>query len=342
MSGGAGMTITVLIPTYCRYHYLRNVLHDLVAQTRQADEVLVVDQSPESERDEGVYQDFGRALPLKILYLTVTRGTCVSRNLALGHITNDRVLFFDDDLRFESDLLSQFEQIASTGCQAIHGGVRFRSHALQKARPASDDPVYHLIASPNIDQVSGTIGVASGNSLIERRLLAEVNGFDCQFDNGMCDDWDFGLRLFYAGARAIYHPGPSVRHLKAPTGGRRDYYVTGWRRLLGSWRELSPSWRAPLFYFYGKHFTRTATRHLCFLRLLDVFELRYRLFRYPWGVAFGVYWWFASIVRARRMLRVGPLTIGRYEQPPCEVWTSPAWEERSRRADIRDTLIAQK
>lgn len=334
------MTITVVIPTYCRYSYLRDVFCDLAAQTRPADEVLVVDQSPESERDEAVYRDFGRKLPLKILYLTVARGTCVSRNLALKHIVNDCVLFFDDDLRFDSDLLLQYEQIASAGCRAVHGGVRFRDHALWKTRPAIDDPVYHMIASPNIDQISGTIGMAGGNSFVERRLLTDIDGFDCQFDNGMCDDWDFGLRLFYAGARAIYHPGPAVRHLKAPTGGRRDYYVKGWGRLLGSWREFTPSWRAPLFYFYGKHFTRAAARRLCLLRLIEVFEPKYRLVRYPWGVAFGVYWWFASVLGARRMLREGPLTIGRYQQPPCEVWTSPAWEERSKRVELGDTLVA--
>lgn len=336
------MTITVFIPTYCRYQYLRDVLSDLAAQTRLPDEVLVVDQTPQQERDESLYREFGQRLPLKVLYLTAARGISVSRNLALTHITSDSMLFFDDDLRFESDLISQFERVASSGYEVVHGGVRFRDHALWKIRPALDDPVQQMIASPNIDQVAGTIGIAGGNSLINRHLLIELGGFDCQFNNGICDDWDFGMRVFYNGARTIYHPGPAVRHLKAPVGGRRDYFLTGWRRFLGSWREFAPSWRAPLFYFYGKYFTQKATRRLCVWRLFEIFEPTYRMFRYPWGVPIAVLWWILSVMQARRMLHAGPLTIGRYEQPPCTVWTSPAWQDISSREEYRNALLAPK
>ncbi|MBL8291799.1 MAG: glycosyltransferase family 2 protein [Bryobacterales bacterium] len=335
------MTITVLIPTYCRYPFLRDLLGDLAAQTRPPDEVLIVDQTPEGERDECLYREFGGKLPLKVLYLTVARGLCLARNLGILHATSDSILFLDDDLRFEEELLSQYERVAAGGFEVVHGGVRFRDHALWKARPAIDDPVYQIIASPNTDQVAGTIGIAAGNSLVNRGLLTQLGGFDRQFDTGF-EDWDFGMRVFYSSARTIYHPGPSVRHLKAPTGGRRDYFMTGWGRLLGSWREFTPSSRASLFYFYGKHFTRRGARRLCLWRLLEVFELKYRLFRYPWGVPIAVFWWLASVLRARRMLRAGPLTIGRYEQPPYTTWTSPAWQESRTLEGMGATLLAPK
>lgn len=322
------MTITAIIPTYCRYPYLRDVLQDIAAQTRPIEEVIIIDQTPPSERPENFYESFHDVLPLKVLYLTEARGTCVSRNLAIAQALGDYLLFLDDDLRFEPDYLAAYEEITRTGYDVIHGGVRHRDNELFRQRLFFDDPVQQLISSPNTNETAGTIGVASGNSLVSRAWVMRIEGFDLQFDNGMCDDWDFGFRLFRAGARMVYRPEPAVRHLKASAGGRRDMFLRGWRRWLGSFRDYTPAWLAPRFYFYGKFFSRIATQRLCFMKLREIFSFRYRLIRYPWGAWISLYWWLIGVRRAKQMLRRGPLTLGCYPQPRCEVWTTALWSEK--------------
>jgi GT2 family glycosyltransferase len=322
------VTITAIIPTYCRYPYLHDVLLDLAAQSRPIDEVIVIDQTPPSQRPEAFYEIFSDVLPLKVLYLKEARGTCVSRNLAIDQALGDYLLFLDDDLRFEPDYLAAYEEIARTGYDVIHGGVRHRDNELFRSRLFFDDPVQQLISSPNTNKIAGTIGVASGNSLVLRSWVKRIEGFDLQFDNGMCDDWDFGFRLFRAGARIVYRPEPAVRHLKASAGGRRDMFLHGWGRWLGSFRDYTPAWLAPRFYFYGRYFNRTATRRLCFMKLREIFSWKYRLIRYPWGVPISICWWFLGIRRAKQMLRRGPLTLGQYPPPLCEGWTNRLWSQK--------------
>jgi GT2 family glycosyltransferase len=319
------MTITAIIPTYCRYPYLRDLLSDLVAQSRPIDEIIVVDQAEPELRDETVYRSFDGVLPLKVLFLTEMRGTCIPRNLALTEARGDYLLFLDDDLRVEPDFVERYEELAGQGYDVVHGGVRHRENPLFETRLFFDDPVQQLIASPNTNQAGGTIGVASGNSLVKRAWVERIGGFDAQFDSGMCDDWDFGLQLFRAGARMIYHPGPAARHLKAPSGGRRHFFIQGWKRWLGGFRDYSPGWLAPRFYFYAKYFSPRAVRRLRFMLLREVFAPRYRLFRYPWAVPLAVGWWFVAVRRAAAMTRQGPRTVGIYRQPSFEPWTSGAW-----------------
>jgi hypothetical protein len=41
-----------------------------------------------------------------------------------------------------------------------------------------------------------------------------------------------------------------------------------------------------------------------------------------------VYWWLSGVRSAKQMLRRGPLTLGRYPQPSCDVWTTAVWSEK--------------
>jgi GT2 family glycosyltransferase len=322
------MKISAILPTYARYACLKDLLSDLAGQTRPIEEILVVDQAEPGDRDLDLYRSFDAALPLRVIFLTERRGTCVPRNLAISLAAGDYLLFLDDDLRLEPDYLLQYERVALDGYDVVHGGVRHRDNPLFEKRLFFDDPVQQLIASPNTTQVGGTIGVASGNSLVRREWVERVGGFDIQFDSGMGDDWDFGMQLFRAGARIVYHPGPAVRHLKAPSGGRRGFFIQGWRRMLGSFRQYSPSWLAPRFYFYLKYFSPVAVRRLENMFAFEILTPGYRMIRYPWAVPIALAWWWISKRKARRMAQAGPRTMGACRQPAYEEWRSTAWKQR--------------
>lgn len=222
--------ISVLIPTLGRKKELIDTLLALRDQTVLPDEIVVVDQNVPSfpEVDE-LCSRFESVRHVR----TPTPGVALNYNLALKHATSEVVLYLDDDIVPDRQLverhLANYKKANSPGAMPL-GGVAGR--VLQ---PDGDpDPRtigvfgrYHrwsgtITARFNATRESDVEISPGGNMSFYRDVLLNVGGFDLGFGgNGYFFETDGSLRVHRAGYRIVFDPKAELRHLMAPAGGAR-------------------------------------------------------------------------------------------------------------------------
>ena len=89
------LSISVVVITLNRAEWLKDTLDSLVRQTRQPDEVIVVDNGSQ-DNTEGVVSSFANKLNVKYVS-EKTRGIPYARNTGVRNATGDIVAFIDDD-----------------------------------------------------------------------------------------------------------------------------------------------------------------------------------------------------------------------------------------------------
>jgi glycosyltransferase involved in cell wall biosynthesis len=96
------MTVSVIIPTYNHAALLPHAVESVLAQTRRADEVIVVDDGSTDATDEMV----ARRYPAVRLLTQPNRGLSAARNRGLQAARGDLVVFLDADDWLTPDALA--------------------------------------------------------------------------------------------------------------------------------------------------------------------------------------------------------------------------------------------
>ena len=289
--------ISVVLPTLDRYELVSQVLEDLRAQTVAPAEVIVVDQT--RPHDPAVFERH-RDLPLTVLPQD-GRGQWLARNAAVARATGDLLLFLDDDSRVPPEFvechlacLDAFDAAISAGAsRSVIGSPVPENYGFYRAADQFD----------------------SGNALVRRSVLAQVGGFDQQFDRMRSGDAEFGLRAHLAGALSVHNPDAYRVHFKAAGGGLRSY---------GSWDVFrQKGWFSPLplpsvLYFGMRYFSPRQQREHLLIGLaagIVPYERKRQASRQEWAryaaqaaaaapiLAFRLA---RSVRQARRMLADGP------------------------------------
>lgn len=98
------MKISVIIPTYQHGWALPFVLNSIFSQTRQPDEVIVVDDGSTDDTAAVV-----QAHPSVIYIKQENRGAPAARNAGFAKATGDAMLFWDADVIGEPDMIARLE-----------------------------------------------------------------------------------------------------------------------------------------------------------------------------------------------------------------------------------------
>jgi len=101
------LSISVVIVTLDRAESVRDVLDCLVRQTRQPDEVIVVDNGSKDNTKE-VVSSFDGRLNIKYVY-EEARGIPFARNAGVRNATGDIIAFIDDDCIADENWLKYIE-----------------------------------------------------------------------------------------------------------------------------------------------------------------------------------------------------------------------------------------
>jgi len=250
--------VSVLIPTIRRYPYLRTLLGQLREQTISPHEIIVVDQSPLSERDLDLPKDFAD-LPVRWIYLDQA-GQCSSRNEGLKQATGDFILFVDDDDEVSPDLIERHLQNLFLYQCSISSGVALEPG--QTELPAD----FRFLRLSDV--------FPTNNSMIRRIVLEKSGLFDLAYDHGQRADHDLGMRLYLAGEMMVLDPSICVLHHHAPTGGLREHKA---RVDTYAQSRLSISHFSLLtvsdLYLAKRYFTISQVRERKFINLLGTFSL---------------------------------------------------------------------
>lgn len=309
------MTFTVIIPTRNRASLAFGLVSYLRCSLRWTCPIIVVDQS--DDRGAALSRAIEQANLSEVSHVIHDkRGTSVGRNCGARLARSEWFIFLDDDVRPAADYLVQVEKYL-TGHPwidavqlALEYGTSWESYRSNPARWKSQGPRLdeRWPEGPDRDGVlwftssvvagfdSLTIGLASGNFAISRQAYFGAGGFDECID-GIGEDREFGLRLWWYGYRVSFCPNTMAFHLRELDGGLRQK-----RSSLA--RLLAPEPDVGWIYFYlkwfpGKPYSRMIKAHF------------WRQWKRPWVVPIKIVRLYRAIRMAKRRLECGPLYVAK-------------------------------
>lgn len=226
---GDPVKLSLLIPTLNRIGVVYNVLRHLEHQTRKPDEIVIVDQT---DRRDPLLEEYAAAHP-EVNYIRIKRkGLPNARNVAIRNATGDILLFVDDDIVPDDDLVRiHFENYADPSVAGVGGLVRGGYD-----RPDPRAPVGTFV--PSSGMVVRNFGVGErrdvdhlpgGHMSFRREVFEKVGGFDPTYGGASIgEETDFCLRAVHAGFRLVYDSRAALDHLRLPMGGCRAPTFEEW------------------------------------------------------------------------------------------------------------------
>ena len=215
-------SFSVVIPTYQRREVVCAAVQSLCRVTYEGpvEIIVVVDGSTDGTAEALALLQC--PAPLRIIEQD-NRGASAARNHGAAEAKSDILLFLDDDMISEPDLLEQHARMYGDGADAVTGDVfldpgsprTFLTESVERwiglPRPAAADLPFHIY---------------TGQLSMRRRVFNEIGRFDEGFTSEQTfghEDTDVGVKLL-----ARYR----VRH--NPRAVTRQRYVVGAREM-GLW-----------------------------------------------------------------------------------------------------------
>lgn len=197
----------------------------------------------------------GRAceqLDMKVyLHQGLSPGAQKARNQAAGDTQAEILLFLDDDVDPEPDLIrAHLENYQDPAIDAVAGfylepGDRETGEARKSFwwKPLTALEIYPSSHRERIDSFLWP----SCNGSIRREVFLKLGGFDENYRYTLLDDTDLAVRMQKAGYRCVHDPKARLFHRKEPTGGNRP--IKPGDKVIAS-REKWYTW----FYFFWMNY----------------------------------------------------------------------------------------
>lgn len=225
LSGESTATaLTVAIPTYRRGQVLIETVRYLLALDRPPAEILLLDQTPqhapETERELSSFAAAGRIRWIRLAIPSIPQ----AMNQGLLLAAHDLVLFLDDDIRPDADLIAAHLRV-----HARRPGMIVAGRVLQPWHRGQWDAAgarfgFNSTGARDVEEFMG------GNFSVDRRQALALGGFDENFVRvAYRFEADFALRWRRSGRSIRYADDALIHHLKAVDGGTRvfgDYLRT--------------------------------------------------------------------------------------------------------------------
>jgi glycosyltransferase involved in cell wall biosynthesis len=212
------MNITVAIPTLGRDDVLIETIEELLQLNKPANEVIIIDQTEtHSHRTTSQLKSWHQHKKIywiNIRYKSITR----AMNIALRKSTSERVLFLDDDIIPDKNLINAYLDFAYKEPSAIIAG-----RVLQPWHNGKEDLPESPFLFNSLEQTEVT-SFMGGNVLIPRDEAIRIGGFDTNFVRVAYHfEAEFAHRWVSNGNRIFYEPKALIHHLKTERGGTRSY-----------------------------------------------------------------------------------------------------------------------
>ncbi|MDO3695134.1 glycosyltransferase [Wenyingzhuangia sp. chi5] len=255
-------TVSLVIPTMRRQAYSQILLEDHKNQSYLIKEAVIVDATPEEERNDKYYKNEDFPFDVIVKWQT-SKGSCRARNEAIELCSGDYIIFADDDVRVLPDfvenhirLLQTYKAAACNGLDVMAENVNQDLSDLKKRLAKIEDKRWKVGVSSIF---------SNANSCVRREVVQELIGNDVNFDGGYGEDADFGLSILKAGHVLLHNPFSPNLHLKPPLGGYRwwgsEAKKKGKKRKIQPWelnkpvKNIVPKPSPTITYGILKHFT---------------------------------------------------------------------------------------
>jgi len=229
------VTSSLIIITLNRAPLLERTLQGLARQTRQIDEIVVIDNGPTRDTQQVVSAFTARYVA------EPRRGYGHARNRGLAEASGDFIYFLDDDCVPEPDWADVLWNVLDSGAADLASGSRTPGEQGLAARLeylSTDGPVL----SPALTAASAR-HLSTSNLIMRRDVVAKTGCFDSTL--AMCEDRDFTTRARKLGFRLRYEPRARVTHYPAIDRvsqylAKMRHYGTGTSQYFLRWRDEEP------------------------------------------------------------------------------------------------------
>ena len=228
-------TVSVIIPTMFRQDYTAQLLKDYANQNYPILEAIVVDATPQDERDEDFYKTLDLPFKLEVKWQT-TRGSCRARNEAIDKCQGDYIIFGDDDIRVPSNFVENHIRLLQSYNAKACNGLDIRAEHHEQNLEDLERLYEHTNPWRKLSGASSSF--SNANSCVERRFVNQLVGNDINYDGGYGEDGDFGMSLAKLGLVVLHNPLAMNLHLKPPSGGYR--WWNSQALILGKKRKKQP------------------------------------------------------------------------------------------------------
>jgi GT2 family glycosyltransferase len=186
------VTVAVIIPTYNRGSLVRRAIESVLAQTRPADEIIVVDDGSTDDTHE-VVESYGQVR----LISKPNGGLSSARNAGVEASNSEWLAFLDDDDWFSPEMLSN--QVAAIRCKP-HTDLSYTATVRVDAtgRELNRTHVNHRQPTHPLRSMVRENFAHPSAVCIRRSAIASAGLFDTNVR--LCEDVDLWLRLAAAGA----------------------------------------------------------------------------------------------------------------------------------------------
>lgn len=228
-------TLSYIIPTMFRQEYTLQLLEDLAVQNYKPTQVIVVDATPKSDRNETLYNQKKYPFELIVRWQD-SKGSCRQRNEAIALCLGDYIVFGDDDIRIPADFIESHIRLLETynagACNGLDVRADYHTQDL--------DDLKNKLSKLDVKRfpVGNSQSFSNANSCVKRVYVNQLIGNDVNFDGGYGEDSDFGLSLVKIGVAVINNPFAVNLHLKPPSGGYRFWGAQS--KILGKNRKVQP------------------------------------------------------------------------------------------------------
>jgi GT2 family glycosyltransferase len=227
-------TVSYIIPTMMRQDYTLTLLGDLAIQTYPPSQVIVVDATPEAQRNNQLYEKATYPFELIVKWQT-SKGSCRARNEAIALCTGEYIVFGDDDIRVSTDFIEKHIRVLQTYDAGACNGLDIRA---EHKKQDINDLQRKLKSEPHRNNSGLTHNFSNANSCVRRDLVNQLIGNDVNYDGGYGEDADFGISLSKIGVTVLFNPFSANLHLKPPAGGYRWWGSQA--KQLGKKRKTQP------------------------------------------------------------------------------------------------------
>jgi len=213
-------TLSIIIPTYMREKILWETITSLSAQLRGQDELLIIDQNvpplqiPESQKK-----------PWPKLYHLKTPSLTKARNLGIKKALHQTLVFLDDDIIPDPELLNSIRAVTLENPNCILTGVVDQEDkSNQIPSPGTINLRTGAIKTNFSRPLSGEVSFFPGGLAIIPRSCLPTPPYFCPAFKGASqgEEIDFALRIKSMGKKIIADPSIRIFHLKILEGGCRS------------------------------------------------------------------------------------------------------------------------
>ncbi|QOP46074.1 glycosyltransferase family 2 protein [Sulfurimonas paralvinellae] len=180
------MDITVVIPTYNRYAFLRRALESVFSQSYLAKEVIVIDDGSSDETSK-IQNDFPT---IKYIYQE-NSGVSAARNRGINEAGNEWIAFLDSDdtwhkekLREQANFHKQNPDILMSYTDEVW---------IRNGKEIKLPKKYCKIGCDAFLENLSYCNIAPSSVLIHKKIFEQIGFFDEDLE--VCEDYDLWLRI---------------------------------------------------------------------------------------------------------------------------------------------------